>query len=175
MAFGFSCSSQVMEEGEKVQLFLSDALCHFRANHSERSGNQGAQTEDCRSDGSNAQHHLHRSHQHAQPRFPTLLFQICGDQPFWTRSQCLCLSAHEEMNANSGFARRRRRAEGFTQECLLQSKMKLYCVRLLFVVIKTGEKTNKNPSDRLELPISFSCKFLETSQNFAIYFPWPMH
>lgn len=149
-------------EGEKVQLFLSDALCHFRANHSERSGNQGAKTEDCRSDGSHAQHNVHRSHQHAEPRFPTLLFQICGDQPFRTWSQCLCLSAHEEMNANSGFARWRRRAEGFTQERLLQSKMKLYCVRLLFVVIKNRKKKKKKEHlDRLELPIRFSCKFLE--------------
>ncbi|ETE68490.1 Macoilin [Ophiophagus hannah] len=54
------------------------------ANNSERSGNQGPKTEDSGSDGSHAQHNIHCSHQHAEPSFSTLFFQICGDQPFWT-------------------------------------------------------------------------------------------
>lgn len=82
---------------------LMVGLWSSRTNSSERPGNQGPKTEDSRSHGRHAQHNIQCCHQPLEPRFPTLLFQICGDQPLWTRSQCLCLPAPEEMKASSVF------------------------------------------------------------------------
>lgn len=75
-----------------------------RADPAEGSGDQGAQTEDRRGDGSDAQHHLHCSHQHSEPRVPTLFFQIRGAQPLWAGPQRLCLSAPEEIKAKPRFS-----------------------------------------------------------------------
>ena len=72
---------------------LMVGLWSSRTNSSERPGNQGPKTEDSWSHGRHAQHSIQRCRQPPEPRLPPLLFQIRGDQPLWTRPQCLCLPA----------------------------------------------------------------------------------
>lgn len=103
---------------------LMVGLWSSRTNSSERPGNQGPKTEDSWSHGRHAQHNIQCCHQPPEPRFPPLLFQICGDQPLWTRSQCLCLPAPEEMKASSVFRSAIWLSEGVKKERLWQSRLK---------------------------------------------------
>lgn len=123
---------------------LMVGLWSSRTNSSERPGNQGPKTEDSWSHGRHAQHNIQCCHQPPEPRFPPLLFQICGDQPLWTRSQCLCLPAPEEMKASSVFRSAIWLSEGVTKERLWQSRLKKkswYFVGLYMLsFLKRGER-----------------------------------
>lgn len=137
------------------------ALWSSRTNSSERPGNQGPKTEDSRSHGRHAQHNVQCRHQPPEPGFPPLLFQICGDQPLGTRSQCLCLPAHEEVKTSCftqrfGYQKALQRSISGSQD---NKKFILYFVGLYMLsFLKRGKD---NIHIWLELPISFSCKFLE--------------
>lgn len=126
---------------------LMVSLWSCRTNSSERPGNQGPKTEDSRSHGRHAQHNVQCRHQLPEPRLPPLLFQICGDQPLWTRSQCLCLPAPEEVKTSCVFcpsSGTSRHCKGTSLAVKIKKKKKkvyiVFCGTVYVVVFKNGGK-----------------------------------
>lgn len=122
---------------------LMAGLWFSRTNSSERPGNQGPKTEDSRSHGRHAQHNVQCRHQPPEPGVPPLLFQICGDQPLGTRSQRLCLPAHEEVKASCvspSSSVTRRHCKGASLAVKITKVYIVFCGTAYVVIFKKGGK-----------------------------------